>query len=172
MEKSEYEKIKENIIEPLVDEILTSENNKLYNVVTLNKNFGDELFSKINQCILYVKKYFVITDELDRHKISACLLSAILMYSPFKIKKNGYNLENLIYANELLGIYAAISLLECYEPNLHIEFPSTIYKAKDIDPYVKTLCMALYMNKKNRQLKSNIMSYANILFLLEKLSKH
>lgn len=171
MNKSEYEEIKENIIKPLVNEILMSENNKLYKVVILDKDFGDDFFDKINHLIFYLKKSYVATDKLDRHKMSACLMSAILMYSPFKIKKKGYNLENLIYANELLSIYSAISLLECYTPGLKITFPNTNYEASDIDPYVKTLCTTLYMNKKNRQLKHNTMSYANILFLLEAQSR-
>lgn len=171
MSKEEYEKIIKNIIIPLANEILSCKNNKLYHVVKLRKEFDDKLLNEINKLVSYIKDSIVITTEMDRHKISACLAYAIIKYSPFSISKNGYNLENLFYANELLGIYSSISLLECYNTNTKIIFPNTCFTANDIDPYIKSLCASLYVSKNNKQLKYNVLSLSNILFLLEEYSR-
>lgn len=170
MNENEYKEIIKNIVTPLSDEILSCKNNKLYHVVKLTKNFDEKLLIEINKFILHIKNNIVISD-MDRHKTSACLALAIIKYSPFSISKKGYNLENLFYANELLGIYSAISILECYDKSLKIVFPKTCYTANDIDPYVKTLCASLYDSKNNKNLKYNILSLSNILFLLEEYSK-
>lgn len=171
MSKEEYEKIIKNIIIPLANEILSCKNNELYHVVRLKKEFDDKLLNEINKLISYIKDSIVITDEMDRHKVSACLAYAIIKYSPFLVSKHGYNLENIFYANELLGIFSAISLLECYNTNIKIIFPKTCFTASDIDPYVKSLCASLYVSKNNKNLKYNVLSLSNILFLLEEYSK-
>lgn len=171
MTKNDYQKIVKNIIIPLTNEILSSENNKLYHVVKLKKEFDYKLLNEINKLIMYIRKNAVITHEIDRHKISACVAYALIRYSPLSVSKNGYNLENLFYANELLGVYSALSLLECYDSNLKIVFPNTYYTANDVDPYIKTLCESLYLGKNNKQLKYNVLYLANILFLLEEYTK-
>ncbi len=74
----------------------------------------------------------------------------------FSISKKGYNLENLFFANKLLGIYMAVSFLECCDSNTKIIFPKTCYTANDIDPYVKTLCIFLYISRNNRKFKTKI----------------
>lgn len=170
MTEIDYNKIIQNIVMPLTNEILSSSNNKLYHVVKLKKEFNNQFLNEVNKMTSYIKNNIIITSEMDRHKISACLTYAIIKYSPFSISKKGYNLENLFYANELLGIYSAISLLECYNKDLKIVFPNTQYTSNDIDPYIKTLCTSLYVSKNNKQLKYNILSLANILFLLEEYS--
>ena len=170
MTKNEYEKIVNNIIIPISNEILTSKNNELYHVIKLRKEFDDRLLNEINKLILFIQNNIVITPTIDRHKTSACLMLAIIKYSPFQIMKSGYNLENLFYANELLGIYSAISLLECYTPDLKISFPKTIYTANDVDPYIKTLCTSIYISKRKKQLKYDVSNIAQILYLLEQFS--
>lgn len=170
MKKSDYEKIINNIIIPLTNEILKSDNNKKYNLVKLSKNFDDKLLKIINNYICFIKKSIMITNQIDRHKISACVMCAIIKYNPFSISKKGYNIENLFFANELLGIYTAVSILECYNKDLIITFPHTIYESDVIDPYVKTLCTALYINRNNRNIKYSIMDYANVLFFIERFS--
>lgn len=172
MNKEEYEKIVQNIINPLSNEIIYSKNNELYHLVKLTKNFDDRLLNEINKFITFIKSSVMITSEIDRHKTSACIAYAIIKYSPFSISKKGYNLENLFFANELLSIYTAISFLECCKFSTKITFPKTCYNANDIDPYVKTLCLSLYISKNNRKLKYNVLTFANILFLLEEYSKH
>lgn len=167
MNQNEYEKIVKSIIIPLSDELLNSKNNKLYNAIKIEKEFGDKLFNKINKLINYLKKNIVITDVIDRHKTAACLMCAIVDYSPFTIYKKGYNCEDLLFANELLAIYSAISILECYTPELKIKFPNTIYETRDVDSYIRTLCISLYTCKNSKQWKYSLLSYANILFLLE-----
>lgn len=167
MNKIEYEKIINNIVIPLSNELLASNNNKLYDVLKLKKEFNDKLLNEINMLISYVKGNLVISPEIDRHKISACLMCALEKYSPFLISKKGYNCEDLFYSNELLAFYSAISLLECYTPGLKILFPKITYTARDIDPFVKSFCESLYISKNNKQLKYNILTFSESLFLLE-----
>lgn len=168
-----YEKIVKNIILPLSNDILSSQNNRMYHAIKLRKEFNNKLFNIINKFIFYLKSNVVSTIEIDEHKISACLMCAIVDYRPFIIMKKGYYFENLFYANELLGIYSVFSLLECYNPDLKIELPKTIHiqnKCNDVDSYILSLCVSLYISKNNRQLKYSILNYSNILFLLESLS--
>lgn len=167
MDKREYEKIINNIVLPIAEEILESPNNKRYKTISLIKDFDYKFLNEINKLISFLKKSAVATEEIDRHKMAACLMCAIIKYAPFKIVKKGYGLEDLFYANELLGIYSAVSLLECSVPNLKITFPRTKYESRDIDPYIKTLCTSLYIGKNEKQLKYCILYLANILFLLE-----
>lgn len=167
MKKSDYEKIVDNIITPLSDKILTSDNNNLYQLVKLTKKYDERLLKIINNYISFLNNNIVLTDQIDRHKISACVMCAIIKYCPFTIYKDGYNIENLFYANELLGIYTAVSLLECYNNDLTITFPNTKYSSNIINSYVKTLCTSLYINKNSRNIKYSIISYANILYFLE-----
>lgn len=171
MNKDEYEKLVLYIIKPLSDKILNSKNNKLYKAVKLRKEFNDNFYKVLNEKILFTKKATIITSEIDRHKLCACLICALEEFSPYKIYKKGYCLDDLFFANELLSIYSAISFLECYNTSTKIVFPSTKYKTKSIDSYIKTLCSALYMSKNNRRLKYNILTFSNILFLLEEYSK-
>ena len=172
MNHNDYEKIVQNIIKPLTSELLTTQNNQLYHAVNLTKEFDEKLFNKINKYISYIKNNIVITQEMDVHKMSACLMCAIVDYYPFTISKKGYNCEDLFFANELLGVYSAISLLECYNSNLKITFPETTYTTREVPSYVRTLCTSLFICKNNRQLKYSILNYANILFLLEHSSSN
>lgn len=169
--ENDYIKVVENIILPLTNNILSSENNKLYHAIKLIKEFNNKLLVEINKLLFFVEKDIVITDKIDRHKIAACFAYAIQKYSPFLISKKYNNIEDIFYANELLGIYTAISILKCYTPTINIIFPKTMYKANNINPYIKTLCTALYIGKNNKQLKYSILYFANILFLLEEFSK-
>lgn len=171
MNKPVYEEIVKNILTPLSNELIQSENNKLYDAIKIKKKFDDKLLDKINELICFVKGNLVISHEIDRHKISACLMCAIEMYSPFSILKKGYNCEDLFFANELLAIYSAISLLECYNNELKIVFPNTQYKARDINPFVKTFCESLYISKNNKQLKYSILNFSGNLFWLEYSSR-
>lgn len=167
MNKPVYEGIVKNILLPLSNELLESENNKLYDAIKIKKKFDDKLLDKINELICFVKGNLVISHEIDRHKISACLMCAVEIYSPFSISKKGYNCEDLFFANELLAIYSAISLLECYNPELKIVFPNTQYRARDINPFVKTFCESLYISKNNKKLKYSILIFSENLFWLE-----
>lgn len=167
----EYSKIVQNILIPLSDEIINSKNNRLYHLVKLTKEFDNRLLNEINKLINYIQKSIMVTSDIDRHKISSCIAFAIIKYSPFSISKKGYNLENLYFANEILGIYSAISFLECCNSNIKIIFPKTCYTTKDIDSYIKSLCITLYIGRNNKKLKYSILYLANILFLLEEYSK-
>lgn len=167
MEQNDYIEIVKKIIMPLVDELLNSKNNKLYNGIKIKKEFDDALLKKINKLIHFLKRNIVLSSGIDRHKKAACVMCAIVDYSPFRILKKGYNCEELFFANELLAIYTAISLLECYNQGMKIRFPDTTYEKRVLDPYIRTLCTSLYIGKNNRKVKYTLLSYANILFLLE-----
>lgn len=167
MKKDDYDKIVSSIFIPLSQELLTSKNNKLYNSIKLEKEFSNKLFIEINKLISFTKNKFLITDVIDKHKIAACIMLAIEKYYPFSIKEKGYGCEDLFFSNELLGIYSSISFLENCTANLEIKFPITTYETKNINSYIKTLCVSLYSAKKNRKLKYSVLSFANIIFLLE-----
>ena len=169
--REDYDKIVKEILNPLAEEILTSENNIYYEAVELTKKFDEKLFKIFNKYIIYFCKsalYDISESNLTRHKLAACLIGAIEFYSPFTISPKGNSCENLFFANELLAIYSGISFLECFDSNINISFPRISYTSRDINPYIKTLCQSLFNRKK--QIKNDISYLASILLLLECLS--
>ena len=121
--------------------------------------------------------------NIDRHKIAACMMKAILEVYPLKVSfrhilelwRGKSRLEDkYIYANETLAFYTALSILENYkdycidgtngEVHPSIKIPKT-YNESD---YLFNTYIDLYFGK--REKKINVLSFANIFFLLERLS--
>lgn len=138
------------------------------------------------------------TVKIDRHKIASCMTKAVLMTKPLRIKfkdfiklilfkKNLTKKSKMFFmANELLSLTIAINIIESYIDAIAKEYEelkrikpeiknyihllkSPIYfpvPFRDYyEDYIEDVCLDLYYTGAR---KFNIITYANIFFLLEK----
>lgn len=131
-----------------------------------------------------VKKYYMnnMQENIDRHKICACLLYSIVKVRPFyipAIKKINYFFckkrftKEISYINELAGIKTALALLDRFyqqdekenvlNPHRHkVCIPDTF---SDDYGFIFNMCINLRFSRMNRKL--NVLDYSTIFFLLE-----
>lgn len=138
-----------------------------------------------------IRKYFMNleTKPMDRHKIGAVIIYAILKSRLFEIKNRTKRTlpDQIIMANEYLAVYVALSIVESYkyddyvdalkkkdpeavpepidaEGDWHLVLPKTFHESSK-EAYIHNMCKALYYIKDAENI--DIFAYANILFLLE-----
>lgn len=115
--------------------------------------------------------------SLDRHKIAACMIYAILKAQPIKINRWIRNLpEKAILANEYLAFFVALNIIEMYRQqelgyanNYEIFMPKTYYE--DMDPentFLSNICKGMHYIRIDNMKKFDVFAYSNILFLIEK----
>lgn len=117
---------------------------------------------------------------LDRHKVAACMVYAILKAYPLKINKWIANLpEKIVLANEYLAFYVALNLIEMYEldalkekgikKDYQIIVPKTYHEENNSqNTYESNLCKAWYYIKIDNIERFDVLGYANVFFLLQK----
>lgn len=121
--------------------------------------------------------------HLDRHKIAACMMYAIVKVQPISIKKIAiWNMFvnkkkfDIKYSmlNEYLGFYTALSIIESFRDyentceskcgslnRRRVSLPATT----NGEDYIYNTCLDLYLSKKKN--KINVLTFANVFFLLE-----
>ncbi len=89
-------------------------------------------------------------------------------------KKDVLN-ERYVYANEMLALYTAFSILENYKDygidgnNENVRKSIKIPKPYNGGNYVMNTCIDLYFGKRGKNI--NILTFSNVFFLLEKLGQ-
>ncbi len=179
MEKETYDRIWENIIFPIYDNIRNGDNNISLNEKSRNKIFKS--YIKIRDNIK--KKYMENADSnIDRHKIASIMMVAIEEVYPIKVsKKYIFKLwkskkeldKRYVYANETLAFFTALSIIENYKDygidgkiemtRKSITLPETFNESD----YAMNTCIDLYFGKRSKNI--NILTFSNVFFLLEKL---
>ena len=116
------------------------------------------------------------SQPMDRHKIGAVMIYAILKSKPFYVVKTIPKLPSqLLMANEYLAFYDALNIVELYRMDdalsngngsdrNNLILPNTYHG----DMYIENVCKALYYVKNPDYF--DILAYANVLFLSEKYS--
>lgn len=113
---------------------------------------------------------------LDRHKVAACMMYAVLKAKPLMVSRKTPRLdEKLLLANEYLALYAALNILVMYKMNQYqlregeyeILFPDTYCNDLSND-YATNYCRTLYYVSIGNLNRFDVFAHANILFLLEK----
>lgn len=188
MKKKDYEDFYETVIDPCINDIIILATDEVNNssVVQPKKNIKQKIFrfyqNKRNSIVSnYMKKKSPVA--LDRHKVAACMVYAILKANPLKINRLHEKLpEKILLANEYLSFYIALNILEMYkldalsttedegqDIDYQILQPLTTYEDEypenTFDSY---LCRALYYIKIDNINKFDVFAYANIFFLIEK----
>lgn len=175
MQLEKFNEIHEEIIKPLVRELLDDEYNTCNKCLSLKKDYEKKIYKQYEKLRREVKRKDMCAEVeyIDRHKIGACMMWAIILVSPISVKTTLQDIpERMIFANEGLGFYTAICLLESFseEKNLRIYFPHVDSDMDtDIPVYVRNTCIDLFKTKLEH--KYNVLTFSNVLFLLEELSK-
>lgn len=120
------------------------------------------------------------TVALDRHKVAACMIYAILKAKPLKVNRMIANLpEKILLCNEYLAFFVALNIIEMYKKDELLEngitddYEIIIPKSyhEDDTPnntYESNLCKSLYYISMTNVKQYDVFAYADILFLLEK----
>lgn len=184
----EFDKIWVDVVDKLIDDFISTYKFKKVN----HKNFlrfrAKRLYKKYRKVFMNSYMYFN-TNKIDKHKVASCLMKTILVIKPlslslkdkikirFKTDEYPYNVENILLANEYLSLSVAVSVLQGYikahngksdaaQPINHKIYFPTPFPVTD-KSYLKDVCLDLYYINPH---KFNTVTYANILFLLEKYS--
>lgn len=113
---------------------------------------------------------------LDRHKVAACMIYAILRSEVIRVNKQITRLPNeLLMANEYLAVYTAINIIEQYkrdeigiESEYKLIFPTTYHEEDDKkSAFIDNLCKSLYYLRSKIKFM-DIFAYSAILFFMEK----
>lgn len=178
MTNEKFEDIWNNIILGLYNEITPQDD--LY----IKARSKKKIFKKYQKQKTYLKLNYMENPNthLDRHKIAACMLYAIVKVHPIRIKrisiwKNYLNGKKFtpeyLMLNEYLGLYTAFSIVESFRAYEQSEENEVGFKRKGIvqpitangEDYIYNTCLDLYLSwKKN---KINVLTFANVFFLLE-----
>lgn len=148
--------------------------------ITLRKNSEKNIYKFYQEKRDYVRCNYMsksIEVSLDRHKVAACMLYAILKAEPLKINRLVPGLpEKILMSNEYLAVHVAFNIIEMYKldelgmnSNYQLFVPKTYNEQENKDnDYMCNMCRALYYLKIDNINKFDILAYANIFFLLEK----
>lgn len=178
MTNEKFEDIWNNIILGLYNEITPQDD--LY----IKARSKKKIFKKYQKQKTYLKLNYMENPNthLDRHKIAACMLYAIVKVHPIRIKrisiwKNYLNGKKFtpqyLMLNEYLGLYTAFSIVESFRTYEQSEENEVGFKRKGIvqpittngEDYIYNTCLDLYLSRKKN--KINVLTFANVFFLLE-----
>lgn len=176
----EFEKIWQDIVAPLVKELRNDYNLRLRYPLRAIKRFVGYYYQR--NALLFLNSYMEAdAEKIDRHKIAACIVKAILIVRPLSLRldkglKVLFRLdkvsETVMLANQYLALSVAITVLDGYiaaddtkELKHRIIVPEPF--PEDDSDYLRDVCLDLYHTNAKR---INIVTYANVFFLLEKYS--
>lgn len=133
-------------------------------------NAGGLYEEYLNQKTLLRQFYGKGEALMDRHKVCACMLAAIVKVRLLSsdVEDIEYTIENASRVNEQLAFMSSWELFLSFlraggaDDNMYKEFPKTGHNDSFVDTIVRSLFMANQMNMLSTPL------LANIFFLLEK----
>lgn len=137
--------------------------------VSQTENAKEKIWEAYKEFNLSCKRDFMSesVEKLDRHKIAACYIFAIVKTQPLSLKPIELPENMVVTINEHLAITVGMSILYAYmsESNMGIgsnglEFPDARH-----GNYRDDFALELYYTKKHNMY--NILSLSNTLFLLE-----
>ena len=148
--------------------------------VEFDEKSKNRILNEYNKLRDYCKVSYMRDPDglLDRHKVCACLIIAIIKASPLiDVNSEGLSELKTIY-NENLAVSVGLTLLRQYIINAHSQdeqyikifekgfrFPETERDTR----YQELLCLMLYYDIENNHY--SILGLANILFLIEEYTK-
>lgn len=182
MQKADYSDFYNTVIKPYIEEITADCG------LGECKDKGSHCKYRIYKCYQEKRdsvknKYMQKADDvaLDRHKVAACMVYAILKVQPIKVNRFLWNLpEQKLLANEYLAFYVALNIIAMYKrdelreakmekeaADYEIIVPKTYHEGEGAD-FVSNTCRALYYLRLRGLTGFDIFAYATIFFMLEK----
>ena len=177
MKKSKFDEIWDNVIIPIYDEISPRED------FYIKRNAKNRIYKQYQKQKNFIKFNYMedVHKHLDRHKVGACLMYAIVKVQPIVIKKKvliskfihkeSYSYKYTLL-NEHLALYTALSVIESfrqYDIKNNIETFKRPGVCKPMttngESYIYNTCLDLYFSKRRDNI--NVLTFANVFFLLE-----
>lgn len=176
--KNKFEDLYKTVILEYVKDLENIQKELNMNCLKYSDKRARRIYDYYEKKRLYIRRYFMNLESkpMDRHKIGAVMIYAILKSRPFLVAKTIPKLPNqLLMANEYLAFYVALNIVELYRMDdalsnenrsdrNNLILPTTYHG----DSYIENVCKALYYVKNPDYF--DIFAYADILFLLEKYS--
>lgn len=174
MEKNKFDQFWSAIVTDLFNK-LNYENNDCFHLDQAKKKKVYELYEKKKN---YIRNNYMENPnaKIDRHKVASSLMYAIVMVKPVTIKKDvirdAHSAKRVLPAkhyliNEYLGFYCALSVIQSFmnaensSSRKIINMPQAVH-----GDYVHNVCLDLYFSYKEKNI--NVLTFANVFFLLEK----
>lgn len=173
MKKETYEILWKDGIKVMAERIVKDNVGK----VVFDSEAKERIFNEYCKLRDYTKVSFMRNPDglLDRHKVCACLILAIVKSKPMVYEDNDDNFGIRSIYNENLAMTVGLSLLYNFIVSANgnnanwLEkgfcFPNTERDAT----YQELLCLMLYYDIKNNQY--SILALSNILFMIEAYTK-
>lgn len=181
MRRDDFDDFNEVVIKKCIDEIFKCANSEgLDCAIKLKSNSSKNIFKNYQFQRDYIVSNYMeknISVALDRHKVAACMVYAILKTMPIKVNRRICNLpEKFLLVNEYLAFYIGLNIIEMYkldETGHHGEYqiivPKTYYEEKNSNnTYESNLCKAWSYIRLDSMKRFDVLAYAHIFFLLEK----
>lgn len=185
MKKQDFNTFFSEVILKCMDDLKTYAQTELplVDCVSGKKNIDKKIFRYYQRKRDFIRYNYMSRKTpvaLDRHKVAACMVYAILKAYPLKINKWIADLpEKIVLANEYLAFYVALNMIEMYEldtlkereikRDFQIIVPKTYHEEDNPqNTYESNLCKAWYYIKINNIERFDILGYANVFFLLQK----
>lgn len=179
MKVEDFEDFCDKVIDIYIEEI--KEYQKPYKCIGVNKLARNSIFKFYQRKRDEIKNNYMekpVKNEkaLDRHKVAACMMYAVLKSKVLWVNRFVPNLPNrLLMANEYLAVYVGVNIIEQYriedgknEAENKLIFPITYHETNSGESdYIVNLCKGLYYLRR-RIRAMDIFAYSNILFFIEK----
>ena len=177
---NEFEKIWADVVKPLIVDFKEVYHLKTRYSLRLLQQMTRRNYQKYSS--QFFELYMAETvEKIDRHKIAACFLKSILLVRPisipltqkirlfFRLEKME---EDIQIINQYLALSVAITILDGYiQADSNKKLTHKIYLPEPFpnedSDYLRDMCIDLYYTSPKN---INILTYANVFFLLEKYS--
>lgn len=178
MIKEDYIDFFERVIRPCIDKII--EETAQYECCYRGEKCKQYIYSHYQNKRDFVKDKYMKKSEvaaLDRHKVAACMMYAILKTKPIMVNRFVPDLpEKALLANEYLAFFVALNIIEMYKKDeseekkpSEIVLPKTYHEDSEKNSdFLSNTCKALYYIRLQGIEKFDVFAYASVLFLLEK----
>lgn len=181
MREQDYGKFYEVVVSACINDIFeyNKQNGFPENSIMLRENHSRKIFEYYQEMRDFIRCNYMskkMDVALDRHKVAACMMYAVLKAKPLKVNRKIPGLdEKILLANEYLALYVALNIVIMYKIDQYqleageyeILFPETYFNDSSND-YVTNYCRTLYYVSMENLNKFDVLAHANILFLLEK----
>ena len=166
MNKIEFQEFYDNCIKVIAMRFLDK-----HREFTFIDNSASIYEEYMNQEVMLHMIYVKEDDPLDRHKVCACMVAAIIKTRPLACpyqKDDEFSIADMQCVNEQLAFLASWELLKGYvaarneENGNSFVLPTTFHNSSFVDTVTRSLFMANQLNGISTPL------IANIFFLLEK----
>lgn len=151
------------VIFPEINRYITVDN------VSATASAEKEIWEAYKEFNMLCKRDFMSesVEKLDRHKIAACYIYAIVKTQPLSMKTVDLPQNMVVTINEHLAITVGMSILHAYMKDSDPNFSSNdlIFPHAQHGNYRDDFALELYYTKKYNMY--NILSLSNTLFLLE-----